>query len=93
MIIISEVKSAEYELGDIKQPQYHSYISRDTVGQFKIRTKKYVMNANENKSKDAWCGAKSAISGAHGKDPPIFRCLLNLWKTKFSKRYKKVCNG
>ena len=51
------------------------------------------MNANKNKRKDAWCGAKSAISGAHGKDPPIFRSLLNFWQTKFSKRYKKVCKG
>ena len=83
------MKSAEYECVDIKQPQNHNYISRDTVGQFKIRTEKYVMNANKNKRKDAWCGAKSAISGAHGKDPPIFRCLWNLWQTKFRKRYKK----
>ena len=72
-------------LFDIKQPQYHNYIRRDTVGHSKIRTAKYVMNDNENKRKDECLGTKSAISGAHSGDPAIFRCLWNLWKTKFSK--------
>ena len=89
------MKSAEYECVDTKQPQNHNYISRDTVGQFKIRTEKYVMNANENKRKDAWSGENLQclehtigtrqsldVSGASGK--------ISL--TNGTKKYAKIMN-